>query len=259
MLYLKEKNVKLRVHMISVTILTKDAEKYLEMVLESVQDFEEVVILDTGSQDRTIEIAQKFPNVVIHKHAFIGFGSSHNLLSNLAKNDWIFSIDADEIVSKELKNEILSLQLDENSVYSFSRHNYFRGKLIKGCGWYPDRQIRLYNRTVTRFSDAQVHESIVVGPLQHVKLKGAVKHYPYASISEFLAKMQSYSTLFAKQYQGKRKSSIWHAIGHGIFAFFKAYIIKRGFLLGQEGFIISRYNGHTAYYKYLKLDEANHQ
>lgn len=243
--------------MITVTILTKNAEKYLEAVLEPLQDFDEVVILDTGSQDRTLQIAKKFPNVVIHEHAFIGFGSSHNLLSGLAKNDWILSIDADEIITKELKKEILSLHLDENAVYSFPRNNYYRGKLIKGCGWYPDRQIRLYNRSVTRFSDAQVHEAIIVGPLQHIKLKGAIKHYPYSSVSDFLSKMQNYSSLFAKQYQGKKTASIWSAIGHGLFAFFKAYIIKRGFLLGQEGFVISLYNGHTAYYKYLKLQEAN--
>lgn len=245
--------------MITVTILVKNGEKYLRRVLESVQGFDEVVLLDTGSQDRTIEIAEKFPNVTIYKHDFIGFGPSHNLLSGLAKNDWILSIDADEIVTEELKNEILSLELDENNVYSFCRQNFYRGKLIKGCGWYPDRQLRLYNRTITHFSDAQVHEAIVMGPLQEIKLAFAVNHYPYDSVSDFLSKMQSYSTLFAKQYQGKRKSSIWHALGHGLFALFKSYLIKKGFLLGQEGFVISLYNAHTAYYKYLKLEEANNR
>ncbi|MBS0654277.1 MAG: glycosyltransferase family 2 protein [Verrucomicrobia bacterium] len=243
--------------MITVTILTKNAEKYLQQVLEALRDFTEVAILDTGSQDRTIEIAKQFDNVVVYQHDFIGFGPSHNLLSSMAKNDWILSIDGDEIVTEELKNEIVSLKLDKNSVYSFCRHNFYKGKWIKGCGWYPDRQIRLYNRTVTRFSDAQVHEAVIAHGLKQVKLKSALNHYPYACIHDFLAKMQSYSTLFAKQNRGKRTSSLGKAIGHGLFAFFRSYILKRGFLLGQEGFVISAYNGHTAFYKYLKLQEAN--
>jgi glycosyltransferase involved in cell wall biosynthesis len=243
--------------MITVTILTKNAEKYLHQVLEALHDFSEVAILDTGSKDRTIEIAKQFSNVVVYENDFIGFGPCHNLLSSMAKNDWILSIDADEIVTEELKNEILSLNLDKNSVYSFCRHNFYRGKWIKGCGWYPDRQIRLYNRSVTRFSDAQVHEAVIARGLRQVKLKAVVNHYPYSCMHDFLAKMQSYSTLFAKQNQGKKKSSLGKAISHGLFAFLKSYILKRGFLLGQEGFVISAYNGHTAFYKYLKLQEAN--
>jgi glycosyltransferase involved in cell wall biosynthesis len=243
--------------MISVTILVKNGAKTLEKALQALERFEEIVLLDTGSTDSTLDIAKQFANVKVFQHPFIGFGPSHNYLSSLATHDWILSIDCDEVASNELVDEIFSLQLDNNCLWALSRHNYFRGKFIKGCGWYPDCPLRLYNRQVTQFSDAMVHESLVVGKLKTQTLKNPLYHYPYHSISDFIAKMQSYSTLFAEQYRGKKTSSIWKAIGHGFFAFFKSYFLKRGIFLGQEGFIISLYNGHTAYYKYLKLQELN--
>jgi len=243
--------------MISVTILVKNGEKHLEQVLQALSGFSEVVVVDTGSTDKTIEIANTFPYVRLYERPFIGFGPSHNDLSSLASNDWILSVDSDEVVTKELFDELVSLVLDENTVYSIRRLNFFRNKIIYGCGWYPDPVYRLYNRKKTRFSDAQVHESLIVDGVKKAALKGHIKHYPYETIADFLSKMQRYSTLFAKQYQGKKKASLWHAIGHGLFAFFKSYILKRGFLSGSEGFIISLYNGHTAYYKYLKLQEVN--
>lgn len=243
--------------MISVTILVKNGQKHIQKVLQALSRFDEVVILDTGSEDKTLEIAAQFPNVCIHQGPFIGFGPSHNQLSSLATHDWILSIDADEVVTDALVDEILQLKLDEDSVYQIRRNNFYRGKWIKGCGWYPDIVTRLYNRTKTRFTDAQVHESIISTNFKKVCLKSAIEHYPYETVSDFLAKMQSYTTLFAKQYAGKRRSSLLHALFHGFFAFFKSYILKNGILLGHEGLVISLYNGHTAYYKYLKLQELN--
>jgi glycosyltransferase involved in cell wall biosynthesis len=243
--------------MISVTILTKNSQKYIREVLMSLKDFHEVMIYDTGSTDETLDIVKQFPNVTIYKRPFIGFGPTHNEASKMAKHDWILSIDSDEVVTKELANEILNLQLDDKTVYAFPRHNYFNKKFIKWCGWYPDRQIRIYNRKVTRFTDAKVHEAIISDTLKKVDLKHPLIHYSYDSVSDFLAKMQSYSSLFAEQYQGKKKSSPLKAIGHGLFAFFKSYFIKRGFLGGYEGFFISVYNANTAFYKYLKLYELN--
>lgn len=246
--------------MISVTILTKNSEKYLDAVLNALISFDDVVILDNGSSDQTIEIAKKFSNTRIFYSEFLGFGKLHNLASEFAKNEWILSIDSDEIVARELKEEILSLKLDCHEIYSFPRHTYYRNKLIKWCGWYPDRVIRIYNKNITRFSDDQVHEKIVKTDLvKEVCLSSPLIHYSYDSISDFLAKMQSYSQLFALQNKGKRSSSVFTAISHGFFAFVKSYFLKKGFLGGYEGFLISAYNAHTAFYKYLKLYEANHE
>lgn len=243
--------------MISVTVLTRNSEKYLSQVLSSLQSFDEVVIYDSGSTDKTFQIAEKFPNIKVYKGTFIGFGPTHNVASNLAKNDWVLSIDSDELATPEMVQEIKNLILDDSCVYSFPRNNYFNGKWIKWCGWYPDKQIRLYNRKKTCFSNAQVHEAIVSKNLRVISLKGAIVHYSYETISDFLSKMQSYSELFAEQNRGKKSSSPIKAILHGFFAFFKSYVLKKGFLGGYEGYVISTYNAHTAYYKYLKLYEKN--
>lgn len=243
--------------MISVTILTKNSEKYLKEVLESLADFDEVLLFDNGSTDKTFDIAMEFPNVVIHRGEFQGFGPTHNAASQLASHDWILSIDSDEVATPELVKEIKNLALCPDCVYAFPRHNYFNGKFIRWCGWYPDRQFRLYNRTKTAFSNAQVHEAILTEGMNTVALKSPIKHYSYGSITDFLTKMQSYSELFAKQNQGKKSGSVMKALFHAIYAFFKSYILKRGFMGGHEGFIISTYNANTAFYKYLKLWEAN--
>jgi glycosyltransferase involved in cell wall biosynthesis len=244
---------------ISVTILTKNSQKHLHEVLSHLQLFNEIVICDTGSSDITLDIAKKFPNTSIHCHPFIGFGPTHNAASTLAKHDWIMSIDSDEIVTSDLTQEIRLLSLQRGSVYSFPRRNEYKGKWIRWCGWHPDRVVRLYNRLDTRFSDAQIHEAVKTDGLHHIKLSAPLRHYSYENTSDFLQKMQDYSTLFAVQNQGKKSSSLPKAIGHALFAFCKSYLFKRGFLGGTEGFEISVYNGNTAFYKYLKLAEANRE
>ena len=241
--------------MITVCILTKNSAASLGRTLESVRAFPEVVILDNGSTDKTLAIASAYPNVKIHQAPFIGFGPLRNKAAELASNDWILALDSDEIVSPSLASEIFSLKLEQ--AYLIPRHNFYNGKRIRGCGWDPEAVVRLYDRRETRYSDAAVHEALLVSPRQAFRLKSPLLHTPYRSTSDFLAKMEHYSTLFAQQYAGKRKSSFAKALGHGAFAFFKSYLLKRGWLCGKEGFIISFYNGSTAFYKYLKLAEAD--
>ncbi len=243
--------------MITVTILTKNNEETLGSVLESVRDFDEVVLLDTGSTDATLELAQIYPNVKVFHSPFIGFGPLHNLAANHASHDWILSLDSDEVLTPELSNEILALNLNPKSVYSFPFDNYFNGKHIKWCGWYPDRHTRLYNKSTTTFTNDMIHEKVQDKGFKEIKLQNPIKHYSYRSISDFLLKMENYSTLFAQQNVHKKKSSLTKALLHGGFAFIKSYIAKRGFLGGKEGYIISLYNGQTTFYKYLKLAYAS--
>ncbi len=243
---------------ISVTILVKNSEETLEATLNSTRAFPEVILLDTGSTDATLQIAEKFSNVKVFHAPFQGFGPTHNLASSLATYDFILSLDSDEVLSFALVEEIGELSLDEKCVYSICRDNYYHGKHIKGCsGWYPDFVTRIYNRKSTSFNDAAVHEKIIQGPLKKVCLKHSMSHTPYRKVSDFLHKMQTYTTLFAEQNKGRKSSSVSKAILHGFVCFIKSYILKRGFLLGYEGFFISIYNGHTAFYKYIKLLEAN--
>ncbi len=245
--------------MISVTILTKNSAETLQKTLESLEGFPEVLILDTGSTDGTLDIAKQFLNARVITDHFRGFGPTHNQASEQARFDWILSIDSDEVLSPALAKEILSLSLDEETVYALGRHNYFNGKRMKCCaGWYPDYVARLYPRKKTRFSDDEVHEKVLTNGLRTVRLRGALIHTPYRNIDAFLSKMQTYSTLFAKQHSGK-KSTFGKALRHASAAFFKNYILKRGIFGGKEGFIISLYNAQVTYYKYLKLADQNCQ
>jgi glycosyltransferase involved in cell wall biosynthesis len=243
---------------ISVTVLTKNSSETLRPTLASLEKFPEVIVYDSGSTDATLEIASEFSNVTIVKGTFNGFGPTHNTASSLASHDWILSIDSDEVLTPELEEEILKLPLDEGAVYQIPRHNYFNGRWIRWCGgWHPDPVVRLYHRGATRFSDDAVHERILANGMKIVALSSPLLHTPYRSIEDFLTKMQNYSTLFAKQHQGKKSSSMGKAIFRGVFAFLKSYLLKKGFLGGKEGFIISLYNGHATFYKYLKLKILN--
>ena len=243
--------------MISVTILTKDSARHLHKVLHAVRGFDEVVVLDSGSSDETLAIARQFPNVRVYSTQFKGFGPVHNEAAAFARNDWILSLDSDEVITPALVQEIAGLSLDEGCVYSLSMHNFYNGKWIRWCGWHPDEHVRLYHRKRTRFTDAPVHEAVITNGLRKISLGAPVEHYSYTCVADFLTKTQRYSELFAQQHQGKTRSSVAKAIAHGIGAFLKNYVVKRGFLGGREGFIISVTGGVCGFYKYMKLLEAN--
>lgn len=243
---------------ISVTVLTYNSQKYLQEVLESTSSFEEVVLLDSGSSDDTLKIAKNFDNVVVHQAPMDeGFGVQHQRVERLAKSEWILSLDSDEVLDSSLVREIEALNLDRKCVYSIRRDNYYRGKKIECCSWYPDRVHRLYNKSVTGFDSKKVHESVKLEGLSVVCLKHPMTHYSYENASDFLAKMQKYSELFANENTGKKTSSPLKATARGCYTFFKSYILKKGFLQGYEGFVISVYNAHTAFWKYIKLYEKN--
>ncbi|MGV7224197.1 MAG: glycosyltransferase family 2 protein [Nitrospinales bacterium] len=247
-------------NMISIAIIVKNGEKYLQDCLDALRSFDEIILLDNGSVDKTQTIASRFENVKIINHKFIGFGPLKNLAADYTKHDWILSLDCDEILSPELLEEIRGIKLDEKCVYRFSRRSYFNKKWIKGCGWYPDKILRLYNKTRTEFNDNQVHESVLVKPdMQVVDLKGHIKHYPYHNTDELLDKARFYASLYAKQHVGEKRSSPVKAIIRGTAAFLKSYILRRGWLDGFEGFLISYSNGFAAFLKYIFLYEKNQQ
>jgi len=156
-----------------------------------------------------------------------------------------------------LLGEIGALDLKKECVYSIRRDNYYLGKHIKCCGWYPDGVYRLYNKKITGFDSKKVHENIKLKGLKTVVLKHPMKHYLYENIGDFLSKMQKYSELFANESRGKKSSSPLKVLGRGVFTFFKNYILQKGFLCGYEGFVISCYNAQTAFWKYMKLYEIN--
>jgi glycosyltransferase involved in cell wall biosynthesis len=243
--------------MISVVILTKNNQETIERTLESVRSFPEVLLFDTGSSDDTLKIASQHANVHIKTTVFSSFGALRNEAASLASHDWILALDSDEELSDALVREIQKTPLDEETIYSFPRHNFYNGKAILFCGWHPEQVARLYHRKKSHFDQAYVHESLVLDGKKIHLFSSPIFHTPYRSLEDFLSKMQLYSSLFAEQHQAKKKSSLTIAIVHALAAFFKSYFLKKGLFGGAEGFIISMYNSQTAFYKYLKLWERN--
>ncbi len=239
---------------ISAVMITKNSEKHIKESLESLKDFEEIIIYDNGSCDNTLKIAKQFKNVKIIKGEFYGFGKTKNLAADYAKNDWIFSIDSDEIATEQLIKEIKNISLENHTVYAINRKNLFLGKAVKHSGWNPDWIKRLYNKKFTKFSDVEVHESIISSKV--VKLKGRLIHYAVDNTQDTLIKMARYSTM-------KRKKNYiinpYFALLRASFAFFRTYFVQLGFLDGYAGLIISinRFIGvfHKGCYWYYNKDK----
>lgn len=244
---------------VSATVLTRDSARHLPGVLAALAWCDEVVVLDTGSTDETIALAARHANVAVHvlPGPFPGFGEARRQAVALARNDWILSIDSDEVVSPELAEEVRRLGADSKTVYRIRFDNYFNGRRIFSCGWSPDYHERLFDRTATGFSADKVHERIQTSGLTVRTLEGAIRHYSYAGVDDFLRKMRGYSALFASQYAGRRSVSPGGAFARGLWAFVRSYVVQRGFLQGYEGLVISAYKGQTTFWKYIYLFEAN--
>ena len=242
---------------ISPVIIVKDAERTIAKTLESLKEFDEVIVYDTGSSDKTMEIATTYRNVVLVRAIFEGFSESKNKAAKIAKNDWILSIDADEVISPELMDSIRELSPEEGITYRFKRNNYYRNKIIKYSGWGREYVIRIYKRTSTCFNKKLVHEHIDCDLGSVRTINGELRHYSYHSISNFVTKRDLYSELFAIENKGLRKSSPFLALIRGAFDFLNTFFIKLGFLDGYRGILISVSNANVTFYKYLKLYEAN--
>jgi len=242
--------------MISVVIIVKNGGSTLTQSLESLHDFEDVVIFDNGSTDDTVTIASSYTNVNLVQGEFTGFGPTKNKAAAYAKHDWILFLDADEVLNRQIVSEIRALVLKPQTVYSLLRKNFYKTTEIAHC-WSSDEIIRLYNRQTTHYNDNFVHEHIVTEGLNIQKLHNAFNHYPYTNISEFIIKADRYSTLFANDNVGKKSSSPVKAFFNGLYSFFRTYILKRGFLDGYAGLIIAFSHMVTNFYKYIKLYEMN--
>ncbi|EPB9126114.1 glycosyltransferase [Campylobacter coli] len=248
---------------ISVIIIIKNAEQTLLECLNSLKDFDEIILLNNESSDNTLNVANEFKkdfaNLHIYHSAFIGFGALKNLALSYAKNDWILSIDADEVLENECIKELKNLELQEDNIIALSRKNLYKGEWIKACGWSPDYVLRIFNKNFTRFNDNLVHESLVLpSNVKKIHLKNGLRHYAFRDISHLIDKMQYYSSLWAKQNIHK-KSGVLKANLRAFWTFFRNYFLKNGFLYGYKGFIISVCNALGTFFKYMKLYELQKQ
>ena len=246
---------------ISVCILVKNAQNTLAQCLESLREFGEIVLLDNNSTDKTLQIAQEFntayKNLRIEKSEFIGFGALKNLCVSYAKNEWILSIDSDEVLENEALSEIKALDLKQNFVVALGRKNLYDGEWIKACGWYPDFVWRIFNKNFTGFNDNFVHESVKIPQnAEKIYLKNALKHYAFNDIESIITKMNRYTSFSAQEkFKKGKKASFLGAILRFHLTFFRDYFLRKGFLYGYKGFIVALLNAEGAFYRYAKLYE----
>ena len=241
---------------LSIVIITFNEEKNLGRCLAAVQGIaDEIVVADSSSTDNTVSIAHRFGARVIDQ-PFMGYGQQKNFATRQATNDWILSLDADEELTPELIESIRQFkQAPQYNVYEMPRVTNYCGQWIRHCGWYPDRQTRLYNRTTGRWIEKKVHEYWAPDTAgKKGLLKGDLLHYSFASVSDHLKKIEKYTELAARAAveQGKRASLLKVLLSPG-WHFFTAYVIRLGFLDGFYGLIISRLSAYEAFIKYSKI------
>ncbi len=238
---------------ISATIITCDEERNIARAIESLRCCDEILVVDSGSTDRTVEIAAKLGARVIES-PWPGYAKQKNLAASKAAHDWIFSLDADEALSEALEAEIWQLKKNgpEFDAYTMPRMAQYLGRWILHSGWYPDRKVRLYDRRKASWVGDFVHESVQVqGSVGH--LKSNLLHHTCESISEHLRTMDRYTTLAAQEVVSNKQSVGWPSlILEPTWTFLRTYLFKLGFLDGMEGLTIAYMAATYTFLKYAK-------
>lgn len=240
---------------LSVVIITLNAGEVLRACLESVRFAEEIIVLDAGSRDDTLAIAREYTGHVHVDTDWQGFGRQKNRALALATGDWVLVLDADERVGMTLRAEILAVLAEPASppVWEMPRQSSYCGRVIRHSGWWPDPVARLFRRGTARLSENKVHERLLFEG-RAARFKSPLLHETHRSLEEVIGKINRYSSLGAEDYARLgRRGGLGRAIGHGLWAFFRTYILRAGFLDGREGFILAVSIAESSYYRYLKL------
>jgi glycosyltransferase involved in cell wall biosynthesis len=244
---------------ISAVVITFNEESNIESCVTALQKVAaEVLIIDSNSTDKTRAIAKKLGATVVETK-WQGYAATKNFGNSIATNDWILSIDSDEVLSEELIESIKVLTLDEQKVYALDRLTNYCGQWIKHSGWYPEWKVRLFHRSHTQWEGEFVHEQLVYSrSLSVQKVKGKLFHYSYKTLDDHWERIENYARLSALEMQSKGKESnfvkLW--ISPAI-RFLKTYFLKMGFLDGKNGWIISVRNAKLVHLKYRILQELN--
>ena len=245
---------------LTVTVITRDEAAHIGAALQSVSWADEIIVVDSQSTDDTVAIARSLATRV-EVREWPGYSAQKNYAASLASNDWILSLDADERVTPELATEIKAL-FDKGPAecgYRIPRVTWYLGRWIRSTDWYPDYQLRLYDRRTARWNGRRVHESVDAdrppGRLRH-----ELQHYAYRDISHHLATIDKYTTLAAEQWLSEGRRTSWFGmLFHPRFAFLRNYILRRGFRDGDAGLLISQLNSYYVFLKLAKLWELNQQ
>jgi glycosyltransferase involved in cell wall biosynthesis len=242
---------------ITATVITLNEEGNIADCLASLDFVDEIIVVDSGSSDRTEEVCRRNPRVRFFHQDWQGYGRQKNRAAELASHDWILNLDADERVSPELRQAIETADLASCSAARMARENYFGDRWVRHCGWYPDYTVRLYERRVCSFSEREVHES-----LEHdgrvVTLDGNLRHFTYAGISDYLRRMDRYSDLAARElYNSSKRCGVLALLVKPLSTFLKMYVLRRGFLEGRLGLLLSVLYAYYTFCKYAKLSELH--
>jgi len=245
--------------MLSVIIIAKNEGTHIGPCLQSVLWADEIIVLDSGSEDDTVEICKQYTDSVFITD-WPGFGIQKQRALDKAQGDWVLSIDADEVVTTELRTEIeKALQQQEFNGYYIPRLSSYCGKQIRHGGWWPDYVLRLFRRSTGYFTESVVHERIVVqGEIG--KLTSPLLHDAFVSLDEVLRKVNDYSSLGAEMLRQKGvKPTLSKAIFKAFWIFIRTYLLKAAFLDGRQGLMLSISNAEGTYYKYVKLLELQNR
>ena len=241
---------------LSVILITRNEEANLADCLASLEGIaQQIVVVDTNSSDRTLDIAKSYGAVIAQPQDWPGFGPQKNRALDLATGEWVLSLDADERLTPALKSEIVTAIHDSAHVDCFAipRLSWYCGRFIRHSGWNPDYVDRLFKRGSARFSDDLVHERLLHSG-QVAKLENPMLHYSFMNYSQVLQKIDRYSTASAEQAFAKGKTSTpLKAVLHGAWSFFRTYFLQAGFLDGPQGFTLAMSNAQGTYYRYVKL------
>jgi glycosyltransferase involved in cell wall biosynthesis len=241
---------------VSATLITYNEEQNIARALESLSWADEIVVVDSGSSDKTLEICRRFTDKIFHRD-WTGYVDQKNFAVEKAFHNWIFSLDADERVSLELRAQIEALASVENraSGYRIPRVAFFMGRWIRHGTWYPDYQVRLFDRRHGRWEGGRVHESVRIQGKPE-SLTGEIHHFVYGSFTEYLRRLEIYSNLAALDYLDKGKPAMqFNLFAKPFAAFFNSYLLKRGFLDGTPGFAVAVLGSISAFFKHAKLYE----
>jgi len=242
---------------LSAVVITKNEEKNVRECLASVSWADEIIVVDAGSTDRTLDIVKEFTQKV-YSRPWDGYGAAKNFGLTQCSGEWILSVDADERVTQELREEILGkLSKIDQKVIAFSvpRRANFLGKWIYHCGWYPGRITRVFRRSAGRFTDEKVHERLETNG-KTVSLQSDLLHYTDPNLKSYFEKFNKYTSLAAEELLDCRKRfSLVKLIINPIWIFFRMYILRLGFLDGIPGFILCVLSANYVFTKYAKLWE----
>jgi len=239
---------------LSAVIITKNSAATLRRCLESLAFADEIVIVDSGSTDRTLELARELGASVYETSDWPGYGPQKNRAVEKARGEWLLSIDSDEWVSAELRAAIeRTMASGQKAAYAIPRRSSFCGRFMRHSGWWPDYVVRLFRRGKGRFSDDLVHERLLVdGPVG--KLCEPILHEAVTDIEQMIAKVNAYSTSGAEmRFARGDRATLATAIVHGGWTFFRTYVLRLGVLDGREGFLLAIMNAEASYYRYVKL------